>query len=98
MIAHATKWIEVHSASVEACFIEPRLRCIMLFFVPVSDRFDFDLADDLVELNVETIKNFNVGMVESHQVTFNELDRFLNLPMARQIYGDLGKSHRAVEV
>jgi hypothetical protein len=91
------QWIEGHSKSIQSCFIEPRPRCIMLFFVPASKRFDFDLADELVALNAKLIKDFNVGMVEIHQIPESELDRFLNLPMAKLVYGDTREPHITVE-
>ena len=69
----------------------------MLFFVPASKCFDFDLADEMVQLNAKLMKDFNVGMVETHQIPPADLDRFLNLGMARQIYGDPRKSYREVE-
>jgi hypothetical protein len=97
LIALVMDWAKEHSKSVDACYIEPRPRCIMLFFVPVSASFDFDLADELVVLNAKLIKNFNVGMVETHQIPSSELDRFLNPPMARQIYGESRKPHSPVE-
>jgi hypothetical protein len=88
LIAHVQNWAEGHKTSVSACFIEPRPRCVMLFFVPASTSFDFDLADELVELNARLMKDFNVGMVETHQIPERELDRFLNRDVARQIYAD----------
>ena len=97
LIAYVTQWTEQHSKKVDACFIEPRPRCIMLFFVPISKSFDFDLADDLVQLNAKVIKDFNVGMVETHQIPYSELERFLNPSMAKQIYGEPRQSHSPVE-
>jgi hypothetical protein len=97
MMSFVAQWAKEHSASVDACFIEPRPRCTMLFFVPKSAHFDFDLADELVKLNVQVVKDFNVGMVETHQIPDSELDRFLNPPMARQIYGDPRTPRSTVE-
>jgi hypothetical protein len=97
LIEFVSEWTKKKTASVEACYIEPRPRCIMLFFVPVSKSFDFDLATDLVELNAKLIKDFNVGMVEIHQIPRGELDRFLNPSMAKQIYGESRKPHQTVE-
>lgn len=97
LIGHVVEWTSGHAKSVSACFIEPRPRCIMLFFVPVSSGFDFDLADELVQLNAKLMKDFNVGMIETHQIPERELDRFLNHAVARQIYGDQRRPHNAVE-
>jgi hypothetical protein len=97
MIAFVGDWTGAHSNAVEACFIEPRPRCVMLFFIPSSERFNFDLADELVKLNARLMKDFNVGMVETHQIPENELDQFLNYSMAKQIYGQPRKPHNAVE-
>jgi hypothetical protein len=96
LIHFVTAWTEKRAASITSCFVEPRPRCIMLFFVPASDSFDFDLADELVKLNSRLIKDFNVGLVETHQIPESELDRFLNPPMAKQIYGNAGQSHNPV--
>ena len=97
LIERVAAWTKEHSESIESCFIEPRARCIMLFFVPTSQSFNFDLADELVALNSKLIKDFNVGMVETHQIPGTELDRFINPPMAKQIYGNPREPHNPVE-
>jgi hypothetical protein len=97
LIAFVSDWTKNHSTTVEACFIEPRPRCVMLVFVPISKSFNFELADELVELNAKLIKDFNVGMVEIHQIPQDELGHFLDPSAARLIYGDPRKTHIAVE-
>jgi hypothetical protein len=98
MVRFVSEWTEKHQDSVAACFVEPRPRCTMLFFVPKSSHFDFDLADELVQLNAQVVKDFNVGMVETHQIPRDELDRFLNPEMSKQIYGEQQQPHHPVEI
>jgi hypothetical protein len=72
---------------VRAAFCAPRGTRTVLFFIPVSDRFDFDLADELTVLNMELVNKFNIGMVEVRQIPWDEIDRFLDPGSARQVYG-----------
>ncbi len=90
-------WTTKRAARVRACYCAPRGAKVILFFVPVSDHVDFDLADELTDLNTELVNTFNVGMIEVRQVPGDELDRFITLDAARQVYGGQSEPHRPVE-
>ena len=67
------EWARGHSNKVLACYCEPKGTKIILFFVPALGRFDFDLAEELSELNTKLISDFNIGMVEVRQVPEKEM-------------------------
>jgi hypothetical protein len=100
MLHEVGKWIDAPGGGgsrVRACYCTPRGTKIILFFVPKSDQFDFDLADALTELNVQLMTRFNVGMVEVRQVPHDEVERFVTIDRAKVVYGQSAGSHRAVE-
>jgi hypothetical protein len=98
MLEEVQRWTAARAASVRACFAAARGARVALYFVPPHDQFDFDLAEQLAELNAELVKRFNIGMVEIYQIPWAELDRFINPKSARQIYGtEQPAAHPAVE-
>jgi hypothetical protein len=100
MLQKVQGWLDKQSARVRACYCAPRRTRVILFFVPATDQFDFDLADDLAALNGELTKNFNVGMVEMGQVPADEVDRFLDREHTPLVWGADGRqpeSHPTVE-
>jgi hypothetical protein len=97
MLQHVRQWTQNRKEAVRACFCVPRGTRVVLFFIPTSGQFNFDLADQLAKLNGELVKQFNVGMVEVGQIPWDELDRFLDPTKAKQIYGEQPGSHQAVE-
>jgi len=97
MFERVSQWARGHAAQVSACYAVPRGTGIGLFVVPKSQSFNFDLADELAELNRELVQKFNVGTVEIHQVPGDELHRFLVIEESRQVYSDANSPHQTVE-
>ena len=97
MLDAVRHWAAQRAGHVRSCSCSPRGGRMTLFFVPTSGRFDFDLADELAALNGRLVKEFNIGMVEIHQVPWEELDRFLDPDSVRRVYGEQPESHSAVE-
>jgi hypothetical protein len=93
MFTRVREWLASRSEGVSACYAVPRGAGMGLFFVPRQDSFDFDLADQIVELNVELERSFNVGPVETHQVPACELDRFIVSGTAHQVYPHAQQPH-----
>jgi hypothetical protein len=89
--------IEAHKSKIQSCFCVPTGGKLTFFFVSSSEQFDFDLADELGDLSVELMKDFNVGMVEAHQIPSSESARFIDPSAARKIYGDKLTTHSPVE-
>lgn len=96
MLGHVRAWAEAQNGRVRAAYCVPRGTRVVLFFVPASDAFDFDLADALAAINVELMKRFNVGTIEVRQVPWSEVDRFLDTSRFRAVYGDQAEPHRPV--
>jgi hypothetical protein len=90
MMSEVARWAKEHAASVRSCHCVPLGPRITLFFSPQGDSYNFDLAENLAELNAELIKKFNVGMVEVRQIPFAQIDRFLDPEKARLVHGDPG--------
>jgi hypothetical protein len=90
MLEFVHKWSK--AKPVRSCFCIPRGAKLMLFFVPKTESFDFDLADELTTLNGKIHTDFGVGTVETRQIPWNEIERFLDVGMAKLVYGELPKS------
>lgn len=86
MCDEVANWTKVNSR-VRSCYCSPSGPRITFFFAPASQRFDFDLADELADL-VLALHKFNVGMVELQQIPWGEMDRFLNVEIAKHISGE----------
>lgn len=97
MLEKVTAWAQEHVAKVTAAYAVPGGAGIRLFVVPKSETFDFDLADELADLNRELVQKFNVGTVEIHQVPADEVSRFVVPEEARQVFSDANGTHQPVE-
>ena len=88
LVEHVRAWADSHADRVRACYICPRGSRLVLFVTPNGDQFDFDLADDLVDLNRSIFREFPaVGAVEVLQIPAWESDRFMAEGEAKPIYG-----------
>lgn len=95
MFSNIYSWIQEHLDKIVSCYAVPRNVGTALFFVPQSNSFDFDLADLLAELSV-SLRKYNVGPVEIHQIPECELDRFIIPEMSVEIYSHAKQSHSTV--
>ena len=88
MFDHVRRWVREQGleSRIVACYAVPRGAGTGLFFVPQSNGFDFDLADQLAKLNIQLMRGFNIGPVEVHQLPKDELDRFVVPEAALEIY------------
>src|SRR5437588_8140304 len=64
MLQTVRDWAGKHASRIRTCFCAPRGSQIALYFSPALNRFDFDLADELANLNGKLVKDFNIGMIE----------------------------------
>lgn len=87
MIQKTGEWSEERSGQIRSCYCAPRNSRLVIFFCPASDKFDFDLADDLAQLNITLRQLFNIGPVDIQQIPWDEAPRFLHPETARWIYG-----------
>jgi len=97
MFSDVAKWATERKQKIRGCYASPRAARVTLFFIPTAEQFDFDLADELTELNTRLVKQFNIGMIETHQIPWAEWDRFLDPESARAIYGDVLPAHHSVD-
>ncbi len=97
VIQRARDWSKEHKDLVRSCFFSPESSNLTIFFVPTADQFDFDLADRLAELNSEVVRDFNVGLVELHQIPWDERFRFVSRETGRTVYGEPIEAPRSVE-
>lgn len=65
--------------------------------MPATPRFDFDLADDLAILSQDLITQFNIGMVDVHQIPDSELTTFVDPRFAAVVYGNLPTTYQSVD-
>lgn len=90
MFAHVAEWCGKRDRQVAGCWAAPRGNKVQLFFVPVGEQFNFDLAEELADLNREIMNNFNIGAIEVGQIPASQIERFLDPEKASQIYGGPG--------
>lgn len=89
MIQRVRAWAAAQSKHVRACFVCPRGTKLVLYVIPRSDAFDFDLADELVELHRQVMREFPaVGPVEVLQIPGWESDRYMGTREARPIHAN----------
>jgi hypothetical protein len=89
MVERARQWAEERPSRVRSCYCSAGGKRVTLFVVPALGRFDFDLADEIVDLNTELVKDFNVGRVEVGQVPWAELNRFVDVGSATHVFGEV---------
>lgn len=87
MFDHVSQWSREHASQVEACYALPRGAKIVLFFVPTSPGYHFDLGDELTTLDMELARQFNVGVIEVGQIPGHEVARFIDPDTTRRVYG-----------
>ncbi|MFA7236227.1 MAG: hypothetical protein WC058_05115 [Phycisphaeraceae bacterium] len=97
MLHEIKAWAESHADAVRACFVAPLGPRMAVFVIPCGDQFNFDLADELASLNIHLVRKYNVGMVELHQIPFDEIDRFVDPATAKWVYGQQPTTHSSVE-
>ena len=90
------RWCQQQADRVRACYAVPSGSKVTLFFVPCSDSYDFDLGAELVDLNSSLVRKYNVGMVETLQIPWDERERFIREDTLRPVYGDASSAHRTV--
>ena len=73
--------------TVRGCICSPRAARVMLFFVPTSTTFNFDLADQLTDLDIHISREFHLGSDEVSEVPLGQADRFLIPEESIEIYG-----------
>lgn len=97
MLEHVAHWCEQRADHIQACYAAPQGNRVALYFIPHGTQFNFDLADLLADLSRELITDFNVGMIEVHQIPADELETFVQPVFAAHVYGDSRPAHPAVE-
>lgn len=85
-------WCGKH-ASIRAAFAQPIGSRIAIYVAPTSSSFDFDLGDQLAELNISVARKYRVlGMIEVLQIPWDDKETFIG-QTAKCIYGDSGSAH-----
>lgn len=87
LLAEVERWAEERHERVVSCFCAPRGTKFVFFFSPASPGFDFDLADQLSELNLHLCREYNVGNIEVHQIPWDEAGRFVRADTDKRVFG-----------
>ncbi len=93
---HVRRWAEGRADRIARIYVVPRITKLVMFVMPAAPQFDFDLADEMAELNAQLAKTFNTGPTELFQVPAGELDRFVSGGKARLLYGGQAEPHSAM--
>ena len=73
MFNHVVQWAQEWTAHIQSIHVAPRSTKTVVFISPTSDTFDFDLADEMANLNIHLLKTYNIGMVEILQIPFGRV-------------------------
>ncbi|MGF1634125.1 MAG: hypothetical protein ACFCVE_09780 [Phycisphaerae bacterium] len=84
VLGDVVSWCE-KTDSVDSCWVEPRSDKVVLSFLPKSGRFDFDLADKMIDLDHQ-LQQAGVGYVRTQQVPPSQVSRFVDALRALKIY------------
>lgn len=85
-------WCKGH-ASIRAAFAQPIGSRIAIYVAPSSSSFDFDLGDELADLNISLARKYRIlGMIEVLQIPWDDKETFIG-QAAKCIYGDSGSAH-----
>ena len=87
MLQYVEEWVRQRDERVSGTWVTPRSTKTVIFVSPQGNRYDFDLTDELVALNDDLSKRFNVGQIEVLQIPLGELDCFVDPETAVQLYG-----------
>jgi hypothetical protein len=97
MLAQVSQWCTERSDKISFCAAVARGSKVILFFTPNGSAFNFDLADDLTDLNRQIVTGYNLGMIEVAQIPLAEIERFFDPMAAKLVYGKLPAASHPVE-
>ncbi len=88
MLGSVRDFAEDHKDLIARCYAVPRDRKTVLSFVPRSNAFNFQLADELAKLQFDFQERFGnlVGTIEVGQVPGWDLERFLDPKASQLVY------------
>ena len=76
-VAELSRWAAARRAKIASIHWEPRPGHLGLYVAVASDAFDFDLADEMTDLNLRLNREFTLGRVEVFQVPAAAVGRFV---------------------
>jgi hypothetical protein len=76
-VQRVRRWCGAHASSIRFSLVDIRADKMLIYFVPDSQRYDLELGAAMTELEVELGGSAGVGYVETLQVPYRSLDRFV---------------------
>ena len=70
-------WCEKHKQQVRLAFVDVRIDKVNVYFVPESESYDLDLGNAMTAFEIEFGATSGLGCVETLQVPFKSIDRFV---------------------
>ena len=92
VIEDVRAWCQANPA-VQSCHVAVFRGRVNLFFIPVSASYDCQLGLELSDLTARLYQQYNIGMIEVHQLPDRELSRFMPLSASRKIYVQQAAAH-----
>ena len=92
VIEDVKAWCQANPA-VSICHVAVFRGRVNLFFIPASASYDCQLGLLLSDLTARLYQQYNVGMIEVHQLPDRELSRFMPLSASRMIYVHQAAAH-----
>jgi len=79
MCHHIAQWVNTQATShITGWILVQKGSQLTGYFCPQSESFDFVLADELADLSIYIVRNFNVGPLELLQIPFKDRGRFID--------------------
>lgn len=99
LLSRVRQWAEEHDPHIRMVLLSSRNGKLVLFAVPSSDSFDFDLADAIARLTIVFSQDFRVaGYTEMLQIPASDIDRFVDVNNVKVVYvGKQAAAHQSVE-
>lgn len=93
LFLHVNGWAIKNKDHVRSCYAQPRAGLVAIFIIPIKDSFDFDLADQIADLDLELSQEFPLVPAEVLQIPGGEEDglrTFVDSDIAKHLYGKAG--------
>lgn len=83
-------WCEARTERVVACYIPPPISYLQVFMVGASEKYDFELGQELSKLELELAESgWRVNVLQLPTTATEDLSTFFNTEGAIEVYAEL---------
>ena len=99
LMAYVANWAEGHASRVKSCFAARRDDQLAIYVIPVANHFDFDLTEELTNLDFELAEKYQLVPCDVIQIpkgSASDLNEAVSGRQGIMIYGDDGRTQEQV--